>query len=324
MPTCVQCRTEVGFIGSLGFNRQTGRCSKCEGETRQALSRFRAAFLSFCRDGILTKEKWSSLLAGAANDRLNINEAVSFIRGDVLNLLDRLLTFATANGFITEAEEGNFHYMRTTLAIPDAIAQPLLNRLAHLRYVTNIRRGTLPTSRPSIRLETDELCHLEIPATFHKINTRSVSLVPGRFVATNKKLRFLSMAGGTEIGWNSIMRVQLQSGGVYLELSKKAGNGFYSVPDPLLVEAVIDTLVRIAKRQLIGLNSDSNSRRIPPDVRIAVWQRDQGKCVECGVGGPGAYLEFDHVIPYSKGGASTEGNVQLLCRNCNLRKGDRI
>ena len=79
MPTCVQCRTEVGFIGSLGFNRQTGRCSKCEGETRQALSRFRAAFFSFCHDGILTKEKWSSLLAGAANDRLNINEALAFI-----------------------------------------------------------------------------------------------------------------------------------------------------------------------------------------------------------------------------------------------------
>src|SRR5260370_40797967 len=71
MPTCVQCRTEVGFIGSLGFSRQTGRCSKCEGETRQALSRFRAAFLSFCRDGILTKEKWSTLLAGAARGTLS-------------------------------------------------------------------------------------------------------------------------------------------------------------------------------------------------------------------------------------------------------------
>ncbi len=148
--------------------------------------------------------------------------------------------------------------------------------------------------------------------------------MPGRFVATSKKLRFLSVSGGTEMGWNSVMRIQRQSGGIYLELSRKAGNGFYSVPEPLLVEATIDTLTRMAKRQLVGLNADTNSRHIPQDVRNAVWQRDQGRCIECGVGGPGAYLEFDHIIPYSKGGASTTGNVQLLCRNCNLKKGDRI
>ena len=84
----------------------------------------------------------------------------------------------------------------------------------------------IPTAYPSIRLDTDELCHLEMPATFHKINARSSSLIPGRIVVTNKKLRFLSVTGGTEIGWNSVMRVQVQSGGIYLELSRKTGNGF--------------------------------------------------------------------------------------------------
>ncbi len=141
--------------------------------------------------------------------------------------------------------------------------------------MTTIRRGNLPTIRPSIRLDTDELCHLEIPATYHKVNTRSTSLVPGRFVATSKKLRFLSVSGGTEIGWNSVMRVQLQSGGIYLELSRKTGNGFCSVPDPLLVEATLDTLTRMAKRQLVGLNADATSRHIPQDVRNAAWQCDQ-------------------------------------------------
>lgn len=216
------------------------------------------------------------------------------------------------------------HFTTKTLAIPDIVAQPLLNRLAYLKYITHIRRGNLPTIRPSIRLETDEICHLEIPATYHKLNAKSVSYIQGRFVASSKKLRFLSVSGGTEINWNSIMRVQSQSGGVYLELSKKAGNGLYGVSDPLLVEVIIDTLVRMSKRQLIGLRPDANSRHIPQDVRIAVWQHDQGKCVECGVGGAGAYLEFDHIIPFSKGGASTIGNVQLLCRSCNLKKGDRL
>ena len=54
------------------------------------------------------------------------------------------------------------------------------------------------------------------------------------------------------------------------------------------------------------------------DTRLFVWQRDGGRCRNCG---SGSDLHFDHVIPRSWGGSSTAGNVQLLCRRCNLRKG---
>src|SRR5579859_5721635 len=107
MPICIQCRTDVGFIGSFSFNKITGRCNKCESEIRMALMRFRAAFLSFCSDGILTHDKWKRLLVGATNERLNVNEAVAFIYLDALNLLNRLLTFAAANGSITDEDERN-------------------------------------------------------------------------------------------------------------------------------------------------------------------------------------------------------------------------
>jgi hypothetical protein len=60
---------------------------------------------------------------------------------------------------------------------------------------------------------------------------------------------------------------------------------------------------------------------IPESIRIFVWQRDQGKCVECGVR---EALEFDHIIPISEGGSSTERNVQLLCSQCNKKKGARV
>ena len=31
----------------------------------------------------------------------------------------------------------------------------------------------------------------------------------------------------------------------------------------------------------------------------------------------------DHIVPLSKGGGSEPGNIQLLCRWCNLSKGNK-
>lgn len=61
--------------------------------------------------------------------------------------------------------------------------------------------------------------------------------------------------------------------------------------------------------------------RVPDNVRLFVWQRDQGKCVKCG---SSEKLEFDHVIPIAKGGNNTERNIQLLCESCNRSKGTSI
>jgi len=60
---------------------------------------------------------------------------------------------------------------------------------------------------------------------------------------------------------------------------------------------------------------------IPEDVRFAVWRRDSGKCVKCG---GNRNLEFDHIIPVSKGGSNTERNIQVLCEHCNREKADKI
>jgi len=61
--------------------------------------------------------------------------------------------------------------------------------------------------------------------------------------------------------------------------------------------------------------------RIPEDVRLFVWQRDEGKCVKCG---SKERLEYDHIIPIAEGGANTARNLQLLCELCNRTKGKNI
>ena len=67
--------------------------------------------------------------------------------------------------------------------------------------------------------------------------------------------------------------------------------------------------------------TESRSRNISQEVRDKVWNRDGGKCVDCG---SNENLEFDHIIPHSKGGANTYRNIQLLCEKCNRSKSDNI
>ncbi len=80
--------------------------------------------------------------------------------------------------------------------------------------------------------------------------------------------------------------------------------------------------IREKARELYGgIPSDDKRHPIPDDVKEAVWQRDQGKCVQCS---SNENLEFDHIIPFSKGGSSTARNIQLLCERCNRTKQDNI
>jgi HNH endonuclease len=66
----------------------------------------------------------------------------------------------------------------------------------------------------------------------------------------------------------------------------------------------------------------SPGRVIPSSVKLEVWKRDGGRCVECGATDE---LHFDHILPFSKGGTSLRAsNVQLLCARHNLAKRDHI
>jgi HNH endonuclease len=65
-----------------------------------------------------------------------------------------------------------------------------------------------------------------------------------------------------------------------------------------------------------------NDRVIPSSIKIEVWKRDQGCCVQCG---SRENLHFDHIIPYSQGGSSKSAdNIQILCSRHNLQKRDNI
>jgi hypothetical protein len=65
----------------------------------------------------------------------------------------------------------------------------------------------------------------------------------------------------------------------------------------------------------------SRRERIPEDVRVFVWERDGGCCQRCGANED---LQFDHIVPVSKGGSNEANNVELLCSACNQKKSGDI
>ena len=65
-------------------------------------------------------------------------------------------------------------------------------------------------------------------------------------------------------------------------------------------------------------------RTIPFNTRMRVARRDNYTCQHCGKHLADSEIEFDHIIPVSRGGSSDEHNLRLTCRTCNRRKSDHV
>ena len=109
------------------------------------------------------------------------------------------------------------------------------------------------------------------------------------------------------------------------EQRRKEREEIEAVKAKLLKKKRREELEKMALRELMdeGILFPEAGKRppIPKDVVDAVWRRDGGKCVYCG---STENLQFDHIIPFSKGGATTIENLQLLCQKCNLQKSNKI
>jgi len=68
-------------------------------------------------------------------------------------------------------------------------------------------------------------------------------------------------------------------------------------------------------------------RRIPEEVELEVFKRDNFTCQYCGFVGDTfekwAFLIIDHFIPKSKDGNDNPDNLVTSCSLCNFMKGDK-
>lgn len=71
--------------------------------------------------------------------------------------------------------------------------------------------------------------------------------------------------------------------------------------------------------------NDAEHAKVTRQMRYEVMRRDGYRCVMCGRSArDGVRLHVDHIRPVSKGGKSVMSNLQTLCEDCNLGKGNRV
>ena len=68
-------------------------------------------------------------------------------------------------------------------------------------------------------------------------------------------------------------------------------------------------------------------RAFTESQKLRAYERQGHKCPLCvanGINTEYAYedMEGDHIIPWSKGGHTTDDNLQMLCKKCNSAKSD--
>ena len=67
-----------------------------------------------------------------------------------------------------------------------------------------------------------------------------------------------------------------------------------------------------------------HNRFVPRDIMLKVVRRDGQICQKCNNPVSDNEVEFDHLIPFSKGGRSTTENLRLVHKNCNRRKSNSL
>jgi len=80
-----------------------------------------------------------------------------------------------------------------------------------------------------------------------------------------------------------------------------------------------------AKDMTLKLKELNNIIRVPfgANFKQYLWEEQGGRCLSCNQEISIEQGEIDHIVPFSLGGGNEMANVQLLCRACNRKKGNR-
>lgn len=72
-----------------------------------------------------------------------------------------------------------------------------------------------------------------------------------------------------------------------------------------------------------NIENSINKRSFSSRIKLKKMNEQDYKCANCNCK-LDETCHADHIIPHSKGGKTIEENCQVLCRKCNIKKGNKI
>lgn len=104
------------------------------------------------------------------------------------------------------------------------------------------------------------------------------------------------------------------------------GKAKRTFPVPMTEENIIYLIKALEEKLTMKTFTKEQRALMTTKLRNAIKQRDNFTCCCCGNSihtEPNLLLEIDHIIPVSKGGCTTEENLQTLCWKCNRAKSNK-
>ena len=85
----------------------------------------------------------------------------------------------------------------------------------------------------------------------------------------------------------------------------------------------VQSLSGIYKYILTGDEKHLNLRAFDKRTKVRAYRRQGRKCALCKKDFEYEQMEGDHIVPWSRGGKTTDDNCQMLCKECNRKKSNR-
>ncbi|MFO0429327.1 MAG: HNH endonuclease [Planctomyces sp.] len=287
----------------------------------------RGIFGASIEDGYLSREEWQSLAATSHKLGISTEELLKAVAKPAAEFVEHVLADAKAEGTITREQESQIIWLMATLRIDADFVKYAREEMRILLCLDEIAQGRLPSlAKPEgLEFRSGEIVHaikktrLIVVRQLKSGAHRDVH--DGTIIMMDSRMVFQSNTLAQSFNYRKLVSHRGGEDWIEFQVEQKPMWGLrFSEPDATIYP-ILSKAASLANQTSVRKGGDGPSRHIPRDVRQRVWTRYGGRCAECNAND---YLEYDHIIPVSKGGSNNDANVQLLCRRCNLKKSDHI